>query len=40
MFEYFKEFKNMVEKQIGRSIKILRSDKGGEYTLGDFEKIL
>ena len=30
--EYFKELKNMVEKQTGKSIKILRSDQGGEYT--------
>ena len=28
----------MVEKQIGKSIKILRSDQGGEYKLGDFIK--
>jgi len=38
VFEYFKEFKSMVEKQTGKSIKILRSDKGGEYTLGAFIK--
>ena len=30
-FEKFKEFRNEVEKQIGRSIKELRSDRGGEY---------
>jgi transposase InsO family protein len=36
VFEYFKEFKNMVEKQTGKSIKILRSDQGGEYTSGAF----
>ena len=34
VFEYFKEFKTMIEKQIGKSIKILRSDQGGEYTVG------
>ncbi|BFG35090.1 hypothetical protein CerSpe_213640 [Prunus speciosa] len=31
VFKKFKEFKNEVEKQIGKSIKILRSDRGGEY---------
>ena len=30
-FEKFKEFRNEVEKQLGRSIKSLRSDRGGEY---------
>ena len=30
-FEKFKEFRNKVEKQLGRSIKSLRSDRGGEY---------
>jgi hypothetical protein len=28
----------MVENQTGKSIKILRSDQGGEYKLGDFNK--
>jgi hypothetical protein len=28
VFEYFKEFKNMVEKKIGKYIKILQSDQG------------
>ena len=36
VFEYFKEFKTMIEKQTGKSIKILRSDQGGEYTVGTF----
>ena len=31
VFEYFKEFKSMVEKQNGNYIKILRSDQGGEF---------
>ncbi|RDY01703.1 hypothetical protein CR513_14923, partial [Mucuna pruriens] len=35
-FEVFKRFKAMVEKQCGRSIKILRTDGGGEYTSHDF----
>ena len=30
-FERFKEFKNEVEKQLKRSIKSLRLDRGGEY---------
>jgi len=28
-FQYFKEFKNMVENQTGKYIKILRFDHGG-----------
>jgi hypothetical protein len=32
VFEYFKEFKNMVEKQTGKPIKILRSDQGAAIT--------
>jgi hypothetical protein len=31
VFEYFKEFITMVEKQTVKCIKILRSDQGGEY---------
>ena len=27
----------MVNKQLGKVIKILRSDRGGEYLLGEFE---
>ena len=30
-FERFKEFRHEVEKQTGKSIKVLRSDRGGEY---------
>ncbi|PPZ39278.1 hypothetical protein C5P26_25735, partial [Escherichia coli] len=30
-FEKFKEFKSEVENQTGKSIKALRSDRGGEY---------
>ncbi|PHT36714.1 hypothetical protein CQW23_24414 [Capsicum baccatum] len=33
----FKEFKAMVEKQSGYYVKILRSDRGGEYTANLFE---
>ena len=35
-FEKFKEFKNEVEKQIGKQIRILRSDRGGEYLSNEF----
>ncbi|KAM2549652.1 hypothetical protein TB1_013993 [Malus domestica] len=35
-FEKFKEFKNEVEKQTGKQIKILRSDRGGEYLSNEF----
>ena len=31
VFEKFKEFKNFAEKQTGKSIKQLQSDRGGEY---------
>ena len=37
-FEYFKQFRNMIEKQIGKFIRILRSDQGGEFKKGDFNK--
>ena len=30
-FEKFIEFKNKADKQFGKSIKTLRSDRGGEY---------
>ncbi|KAM2616711.1 hypothetical protein TB1_033196 [Malus domestica] len=35
-FERFKEFKNEVEKQTGKQIKILRSDRRGEYLSNEF----
>jgi len=38
VFEYFKEFKNMVEKQTRKYIKNLRSDHGGEYKSSDFNQ--
>ncbi|KAL0347031.1 UNVERIFIED_CONTAM: Retrovirus-related Pol polyprotein from transposon TNT 1-94 [Sesamum calycinum] len=34
----FKKFKNLVEKQSGRSIKVLRSDRGKEYNNSEFNK--
>jgi hypothetical protein len=35
-FEIFKMFKVMVEEESGKYIKVLRSDRGGEYILIDF----
>ena len=35
-FDVFKKFKSMVENESGRTIKILRSDRGGEYKLNEF----
>lgn len=35
-FGKFNEFKTWVEKQSGLSIKILRSDRGGEYKWNEF----
>ena len=37
VFEVFKEFKNLIEKQSGYFIKRLRSDQGGEYSSDLFE---
>ena len=39
-FEKFKEFKNEVENQLGRKIKVLRSDRGGEYLSLEFHDYL
>jgi hypothetical protein len=36
-FEKFKEYQIEVENQLERSIKILRSDRGGEYLSDDFQ---
>ncbi|KAK2372557.1 putative mitochondrial protein [Trifolium repens] len=36
-FDVFKKFKALVEKQSGKSIKVLRTDDGGEYTSTEFE---
>ncbi|KAJ9542646.1 hypothetical protein OSB04_029152 [Centaurea solstitialis] len=35
-FECFKKFKALVEKESGRFIKVLRSDRGGEFTSNEF----
>ena len=36
-FEKFKEFQNEVENQLGKRIKALRSDRGGEYLSHEFK---
>ncbi|KAK8698021.1 hypothetical protein V6N13_114153 [Hibiscus sabdariffa] len=38
--EKFKEFKNEVQNQHGKSMKALRSDRGGEYLSQDFDELL
>ncbi|KAL4335231.1 hypothetical protein GQ457_07G009380 [Hibiscus cannabinus] len=38
--EKFKEFKNEVHNQHGKSIKAFRSDRGGEYLSQDFDELL
>src|SRR3954447_15392117 len=35
-FENFKEFQSEVENQLGKKIKHLRSDRGGEYLSHEF----
>ena len=39
-FEKFKEFRVEVEDQLGKCIKAIWSDRGGEYLLGDFKDYL
>ena len=38
MFENFKKFKTLVEKESGLVIKAMRSDRGGEFTSNIFQK--
>ena len=38
--EKFKEFKNEVQDQLSKSIKTLRSDRGGEYLSENFDELL
>ena len=40
VFEKFLEWKALVEKSIGRKLKALRTDNGGEYTSAEFEAYL
>ena len=39
-FDKFKEYRVLVEKQLGKVVKTLRSDRGGEYLSGEFEDFL
>ena len=38
--DMFKAFKAEVENQLEKHIKILRSDRGGEYLSGEFQQYL
>jgi hypothetical protein len=38
VFSQFKEFKNLVENQIGKKITCLRIDNGGEFCFVYFER--
>ncbi|GJW80206.1 retrotransposon protein, putative, ty1-copia subclass [Tanacetum coccineum] len=40
VFETFKVFKNKVENQLGKTIKAIRSDRGGEYISQEFKDYL
>ncbi|GJZ79491.1 retrotransposon protein, putative, ty1-copia subclass [Tanacetum coccineum] len=40
VFETFKVFKNEVKNQLGKTIKALRSDRGGEYISQEFKDYL
>ena len=39
-FEMFKSFQNEVQNQLGKTIKALQSDRGGEYLSQEFDDIL
>ncbi|KAJ9541345.1 hypothetical protein OSB04_027851 [Centaurea solstitialis] len=39
-FERFREYQNEVQNQLGRKIKFLRSDRGGEYLSDEFDNHL
>ena len=40
VFEKFKKWKTIVEKQKEQNVKVLRSDNGGEYTSAEFKEYL
>ena len=40
VFSIFKSFKKLVEVQSGSTLRILRTDNGGEYTSNEFEEFL
>ena len=37
VFDCFRKYRMEVEKQLGRNIKVLRTDRGGEYNSKEFE---
>ena len=37
VFDTFKKWKSLVENEIGKRLKCLRSDNGGEYCSNDFD---
>lgn len=37
-FENFRKFKALVEKQSGKSVKALRTDRGGEFLSQNFDE--
>ncbi|KAH9300937.1 hypothetical protein KI387_012520, partial [Taxus chinensis] len=39
-FETFQKFKALVENEVGRKIKTLCSDQGGEFTSNEFKTYL
>ena len=39
-FDKFKEFRNEVQNQLGKTIKVLRFDRGGEYLSQEFDNHL
>ena len=39
-FKKFQEWKTLVEKSSGYTMKILRSDNGGEYVSTDFDNFM
>jgi transposase InsO family protein len=39
-FEKFKEFKSEVKNQLGKNVKVFRTDQGGEYLSGEFRGYL
>jgi len=38
VFTTFKKFKAVVEKESGRQIKAMRTDRGGEFTSKEFQE--
>ena len=38
IFSKFSEFKAFVEKELGKQVKALRSDNGGEYISNEFKE--